>query len=53
MSQNSVHNLVNNVASKVAMNFARARKEKELLDAHAARKVHVAQMKDTMKWMPF
>jgi hypothetical protein len=41
-SQSTLHNLVNSVASKFAMNLARTRKEKDLLDAHAACKMHAA-----------
>jgi hypothetical protein len=41
------------VASKVALNIAKARKEKDLIDASAAHKAHTAQMKGTMKWLPF
>jgi hypothetical protein len=41
------------VASKVAPNLDRARKEEDLLDACTARKAHAAQMMGTMKWMPF
>jgi hypothetical protein len=41
------------VESKVALNLARARKDKDLLDARAACKVHATQMKGTMKWLPF
>jgi hypothetical protein len=52
-SQSTVHNLVQSVASKVAVNIAKARKEKDLIDATAARKAHAANMKGTMKWLPF
>jgi hypothetical protein len=41
------------VASKVAVNIAKARKEKELIDASSARKMVAASMKGTMKWLPF
>jgi hypothetical protein len=45
--------LVQSVASKVALNIAKARKEKGLIDASTAHKAHTAQMKGTMKWLPF
>jgi hypothetical protein len=48
-----VHSLVQSVASKVAVNIVKARKEKDLIDATAARKAHAANMKGTMKWMTF
>jgi hypothetical protein len=41
------------VALKVAVNIAKARKEKELIDASSARKTAAASMKGTMKWLPF
>jgi hypothetical protein len=41
------------MASKVSLNLPRARKEKELLDASATHKAHIAVMKGTMKWLPF
>jgi hypothetical protein len=41
------------VASKVALNIANARNEKDLIDATVARKAHAANMKGTMKWLPF
>jgi hypothetical protein len=45
-----VQSLVNSLASKVALNLARARKEKEFLDAHATHKTNATHMKGTMKW---
>jgi hypothetical protein len=48
-----VHNLVESIASKVALNFVKGRKEKDLIDASAARKAHATHMKGTMKWLPF
>jgi hypothetical protein len=39
--------------TKVALNLVKARKEKDLIDASAARKAQVANMKGTMKWLPF
>jgi hypothetical protein len=41
------------VALKIAVNIAKARKEKELIDASSARKMAAASMKGTMKWLPF
>jgi hypothetical protein len=41
------------MASKVAVNIVKARKEKDLIDATASCKAHAANMKGTMKWMPF
>jgi hypothetical protein len=41
-SQSSVHNLVIHVASKVAQNLDRSRKEKDPLDARVARETHAA-----------
>jgi hypothetical protein len=41
------------VASKVALNLAKERKEKDQIDASAARKARAAHMKGTMKWLPF
>jgi hypothetical protein len=41
------------MASKVALNIVKARKEKYLIDATTARKAHAANMKGTMKWLPF
>jgi regulator of extracellular matrix RemA (YlzA/DUF370 family) len=52
-SQSTVQSLVQSVASKVALNIANARNEKDLIDATAARKAHAANMKGTMKWLPF
>jgi hypothetical protein len=41
------------VASKVAVNIVKARNEKDMIDASTARKAHAANMKGTMKWLPF
>jgi hypothetical protein len=41
------------VASKVALNIVKARKEKDLSDAIATLKAHDANTKGTMKWLPF
>jgi hypothetical protein len=41
------------VASKVAVNIDKARKEKDQIDAVTARKTPDANMKGTMKWLPF
>jgi hypothetical protein len=41
------------VASKVVVNIAKARKEKDLIDASSTRKMAAANMKGTMKWLPF
>jgi hypothetical protein len=41
------------VASKVAFNIAKAKKDKELSEAASARKTAQACMKGTMKWLPF
>jgi hypothetical protein len=41
------------VALKVALNIVKARKEKDLPDATTTRKAHDANMKGTMKWLPF
>jgi hypothetical protein len=49
-SQSTVQSLVQSVASKVAVNIVKARKDKDLIDAH---KAHTANMKGTMKWLPF
>jgi hypothetical protein len=48
-----MHNLVQSVASKVALNLVKERKEKDMIDATAARKAHAANMKGTMKWLSF
>jgi hypothetical protein len=48
-SQSIVQNLVQSVASKVAVNIAKARKEKELIDASLTRKTAAV----SMKWLPF
>jgi hypothetical protein len=52
-SQSTVQSLVQSVASKVAVNIAKARKEKELIDAFLACKTAATSMKGTMKWLPF
>jgi ethanolamine ammonia-lyase large subunit len=52
-SQSTVQSLVESMASKVVVNIAKARKEKELIDASSARKTAAASMKVTMKWLPF
>jgi hypothetical protein len=41
------------VASKVALNIAKAKKDKELSEAASAHKTVQASMKGTMKWLPF
>jgi regulator of extracellular matrix RemA (YlzA/DUF370 family) len=41
------------VASKVVLNLVMARKEKDLIDATIGRKAHAANIKSTMKWLPF
>jgi hypothetical protein len=41
------------VASTVALNIAKAKKDKELSEAASARKTVQASMKCTMKWLPF
>jgi hypothetical protein len=41
------------VASKVAFNIAKAKKDKELSEAASARKTSQASMMGTMKWLPF
>jgi hypothetical protein len=41
------------VASKVAVNIAKGRKEKELTNAAPACKTAAASRKGTMKWLPF
>jgi hypothetical protein len=41
------------VTSNVAVNIAKARKEKELTDAASARKMAAASMKGTMAAFPF
>jgi hypothetical protein len=53
MSQSSAYSLANSVASKVALSLAKARKTHEPHDARQARKAHNAQIKGTMKWLPF
>jgi hypothetical protein len=40
------------VASKVVLNLVMARKE-DLIDATTGRKAHAANIKSTMKWLPF
>jgi hypothetical protein len=40
------------MASKVAVNIVKARKDKDMIDAIACT-AHAANMKGTMKWLPF
>jgi hypothetical protein len=41
------------VASKVVVNIAKARKEKEPSETASSRKTAAVSMKGTMKWLPF
>jgi hypothetical protein len=41
------------MASKVALNLVKARKEKDLINDSADRKAHAVRMKGIMKWLPF
>jgi hypothetical protein len=52
-SESTVRSIVQSVASKVALNIAKAKKDKELSEAASARKTTQASMKGTMKWLPF
>jgi hypothetical protein len=51
-SQSTVQSIVQSVASKVVVNIAKARNEKELTDVASDRKTAAASMKGTMKWLP-
>jgi hypothetical protein len=52
-SQSTVQGIVQSMASKVAFNIAKPKKDKELSEAASARKTAQTSVKGTMKWLPF